>query len=533
MNNILILNLGSSQDILMSSHLISSYREEYPNSQVSILTYEANAQLAALLSGVSNIYTIDADLMKTIISNPLYSDGFAVNHFSSSLAPLMETKWHKVINYSNDKVSSYLTQAIPTDQVIGSYINKNGVAQTTDQWSTYLNNVASGMSRSTISIPEIKNHMAMTPTYSEKEKIKIDPEYLFVANQNFTRIRQMNGANAKYIVGINLEVGYDGSSLSEETVAQVIEAVNDNEDYKAVLLTSGKGYQKKIVNNLNKSFNDSLISINVETGALSSVVTNLDTLISAANDQMIIADALEINTIEVRDNANQVTTATSMNEGNYIIYNHSNNDVSSDIILALNERYETHMPISAMNSVNPTFISIKDDFGVYFTQVRGELNIQAEINYHIGRAVHFETLGYPQNTELLNHIRNNTQESDLNDYSHQVKSELTNTVKILLATLRALKGATSSQSSLNNFINYLDQLMKMGSNDTIVGSLVRFFEGTVENINSKNAEDNMKEIETQLFGLKSNLQIVSNSISTLLNEVEEVVNTTEAREQNI
>ena len=61
----------------------------------------------------------------------------------------------------------------------------------------------------------------------------------------------------------------------------------------------------------------------------------------------------------------------------------------------------------------------------------------------------------------------------------------------------------------------------------------KIIEGNVENINSKNAEENMKEIETQLFGLKSNLQIVSNSISTLLNEVEEVANATEAREQNI
>lgn len=533
MNNILILNLGTSKDLLMSSHFISSYREEYPNAQISILTYEDNKELATTLNGIKSIFTIDSDLMQSIASNPLYSDAFNINHFVSSLAPVMKTQWDKVINYSNDKVSSYLINVIPCETIVGTHINTSGVAQTTDQWSTYQNHVLSGMDRPGIAIPSIRNHMALTPTYSSLEKIKIDPEYLFVANQNFTRIRQMNGGNAKYVVGINLEVGYDGSTLSEDTIAEVIEAVEESEDYKAVLLTSGKSYQKEVVNRLNQQFNNTLVSINVESAALSSVITNLDVLVTSANDQLIIADALEIKLIEIKDDYKKASSLIPVNEGNYIVYNQNNNLAASDIILALNEMFETQMPISALNSTNPTYVSIKDDYGVYYTQIRGELNVAAEINYHIMRAIHFEVMGYPKNEDLFKHIKENTDKDDLNTYVQQVKSELTNSVKILLATLRSLKSAGTSQSGLNSFINYLDQLMKMGSNDTIVGSLIRLFEGTVENINSKTAEENMKEIESNLFGLKSNLQTVSNAMGFLLDEgVKSEETKVEIKEQN-
>ena len=80
-----------------------------------------------------------------------------------------------------------------------------------------------------------------------------------------------------------------------------------------------------------------------------------------------------------------------------------------------------------------------------------------------------------------------------------MKSEVTSTVKLLLATLRALKGAKNSKSQLNTFIGYLGNLIQAGTTDTIPANIVKLFEGNIENITSKNVDENIQEIENYLF----------------------------------
>ena len=89
--------------------------------------------------------------------------------------------------------------------------------------------------------------------------------------------------------------------LIVETLHSLVETFEDSKEYKVVLLTSGKSYQKEIVNELNLNFSNKLISINVDPVAISAVVSNLDILISSANDQLSIADALDVKVIEVKE----------------------------------------------------------------------------------------------------------------------------------------------------------------------------------------------------------------------------------------
>jgi len=95
------------------------------------------------------------------------------------------------------------------------------------------------------------------------------------------------------------------------------------------------------------------------------------------------------------------------------------------------------------------------------------------------------------------------------------KDELTETVKVLLATLRSLKGVKQSKNNLNSFIGYLDNLIQRSRTDSITRGAIAMFEGNVENIDTTNSEENIKAIETFLFKLKNDLQILTN----MLNEV--------------
>ena len=127
-------------------------------------------------------------------------------------------------------------------------------------------------------------------------------------------------------------------------------------------------------------------------------------------------------------------------------------------------------------------------------------------------------MGYPKNDELIKHIKENTDRDELSSFVTNLRSELTSTVKILLATLRSLKGVKTSRSNLDNFVSYLDTLISSGKVDNMVGSLVRNFEGQIENIEAEDIDHNMKMIEDYLFDLKNNCQLLTNVMSEIVTD---------------
>lgn len=515
MKNILVINFGKENEIITSSYLIGALKENNPHAHIHLLTYSAHVEFAKTLNGIHTIHTIDSDLIQNILKNPLYSDAFAVNSFMDIIAPIQSLEWEQVVNYSNDQVSSFLISAINAKEKSGTYINHYGVAQTDDKWSLYQNYVASGMSRAAIDKVTIRNHIVKAPFSYQSERFVNNPDYTMVASQNFSRIRAMKGTNQAFVVGISLAAGFDGHQMTTEQYADLIEAIEESDDCKAVLLLDGKNYQRELANELNYQLGNSLVSINVDTVALPSVLSNIDMFVSPANHQLAMADAMDVKCIEVREcNANHLR-AQSIASENYLIYAKEDKTLVSDILLAINEEYGTQLPVTSLSSTNPTYKVLHDDYGPFMTQIRGEINIKHELRYHIERSYFLQILGYDQNAELFEHIRENTDQEVLGSYIQELKSELTSTVKVLLATLRSLKGVKSSKTNLQSFIGYLDTLMSAGKTDSTVGAIIRYFEGQIENIQETDVDSNMHTIENRLFELKSNLQLLTNIMSDL------------------
>ena len=518
MRNILILNLGKTKDLLSCSNLISSMKHSDPQLNIEILTFNKHKELTQLIKNVSKIHTLDDEFITKITENPLYSDAFALNSFLDSIENIRSVSWESVINYSNDSVSAYLASSIERNNFLGTFINTSGIARTTDKWSNYQNFVASKMSKQVITTSNLRCHIANTPVLSDIEKLSINPDYSVVAAQNFAKIRLMKGSPATFVVGLNLEASYDDFTIETETYAELIESIEESTDYKVVLLLNGKNFQRKLANELNSRFDNKLISINVDTAAITSVIPNLDAVISTSNDQLMISDLMEIKCIEIKDFNSTHKTATVENADNYVIYQKNSETLASDIIISLNEEFGTELPISSISSENPTYKTINDDLGVFLSQIRGDIEIQQELRYHLERSLHMQLMGYPKNDELIKHIKENTDRDELSSFVTNLRSELTSTVKILLATLRSLKGVKTSRSNLDNFVSYLDTLISSGKVDNMVGSLVRNFEGQIENIEAEDIDHNMKMIEDYLFDLKNNCQLLTNVMSEIVTD---------------
>ena len=138
-----------------------------------------------------------------------------------------------------------------------------------------------------------------------------------------------------------------------------------------------------MANELNYKFDNKLISINTDLTAYPYVIMNVDALITARNNHLTIADTLETRIIEVAPNSESTTATACVNPGNFVIVQSGLENIVNDVNFILNQEFETDLPVSSMNSVNKTYAQVEDDYGTLTTQIRGDLNIQQELRYHI------------------------------------------------------------------------------------------------------------------------------------------------------
>ena len=112
MKKVLIVNLKKFGDIFSSGHLINSLRQENPSCEVSILTFKESAKAAKSLKGIKDIYEIDRKRILSLKSAPLFSDVHALNELLKPLSEIRTHNWDRVINFSNDSVSTYIASFI-------------------------------------------------------------------------------------------------------------------------------------------------------------------------------------------------------------------------------------------------------------------------------------------------------------------------------------------------------------------------------------------------------------------------------------
>ena len=124
---------------------------------------------------------------------------------------------------------------------------------------------------------------------------------------------------------------------------------------------------------------------------------------------------------------------------NVVIYQKDNSDISDDIILAINEEFDSELPVTTIDTQNPTYLCIQDEYGVSYSQMRGQIDTQQELRFHTERAILFQSLGFLKDEQLISQIQRGIPKEEIEQFASSVKSEVTSTVKLLLATLEPLK----------------------------------------------------------------------------------------------
>lgn len=512
MKKVLIINLGSANDVMESSALVSSILNVNPHEQIHYLCKDTHKHVAKIINGLETVSSLSVDELETILNNPLYSDAFALNKLTENLSELLDSKWDKVINYDNSSLSAYICAALEKDHLIGAEVYKNGNVITSNEWAGYQNFCLDQKERLNIDKITMRHHIANTSFSNSNKRIRFSSDFNLIANQNFQRIKNNDGIDYHFI-GFYIPTSNE-SSLNIETLKSSIRLCESHKEAKPVLIHNGCNYSIEVIKQLNSSFNNSLISVHADTEALPSVLSNLKVFISERGYVSIMAQALNIGTIEI-SNLKPVKYHFSGMSKALIIDNSNSSFEFYDLAYCLNHFLGSNSLDDEMTA-SPIYTTESDDYGFLISQINGPICIEDEINYHIRRALDFQLLGFKTNANLINHLKECTSSEVLKKYNLEHKEVLTTVIKTLLGTLRSVKTALSSKEGMQHFLINLDKLIQFNKNDNLCSVAVGLFEAKVENITGTQIEENLQAIEKHLFELKNDLQQINLFLDSLI-----------------
>lgn len=514
MKQILISLLGQESDIISVSHYISSLKSSHPMSEIRVLTFSKYSKLVSTLNFVDEIYYINQTELSSTLNSKIYSDAFALNSFFESISPCLNLSWDIFCNYSNDLTSSYLSTIINAKEKNGTQIASTGNPLTNNIWSSYQNFAMSKQAKHFLNRHLVRHEMSSVKYVKSNRRLKSDPTLDARAKNNFERIKLNNSIIPKRIIGINLEHSFHGSMLKESAIVSFLEDIKLDDTVDVVILTQGTAKEIKTINSINAKFNNSIVSINAKPEALPSVIKNLDLFISLENSTLLIADALNIKCVEIKDK-NFSQSSFLLNEG-YALYTDDFATIKNDLSFIVNQELDTSLSVNKINSLNKSYLIVEDEYSLLESQINGQIEIEKEINYHLTRYYHLQLMGKSKSADLIAHLRSSLSSSVINDYLFKVKSDIDDSLRIILSAIRNAPLAQNSKAHAQNLLKCLDAINEKALEDKISSAAFCLFESKLENLPSGNEKQNIEDINKCLFELKSDIQILISIVEEML-----------------
>lgn len=518
MKSVVITSLSNAINLIESSSLINNLTRENPDIRTTVITFSDLKNHALLLGNIGKLVTIDRLKIEGLLSGKLYSDAFAFNLLFENLKDVFNQDWDLAINFSNDEISAQIIPLLNCKEISGSTVHENGSAGTSSRWSAIRNFYSTRILDQEIQDTYLQARSAGINHYIPDFSINLSPDLSMVATKNFSKIRSELPRQAQ-LIGINLANSDSNNFFELNQLIELVDNIEYSEHHKCILIAEPNNQSWYLVNELNKEFNNTLLTIKMDTTAAPSVLSNLDWLITQPNSLSILAQSLETRVIEIVERNER---ATLVREGNYFVRKLSEDNIVDDVSFIINKETDLSeslpLPVTKSDSSHATYISVADENGIYRSQVRGELSIEKEVHYHFKRIYTKSVLNEKVDLKSLNLFKDQLDFEIIVNYIEKAKSEVTDVTKTLLATLRSLQSIKSSNKNASRFLSYLEQLMSLGAEDIFCQSAICLFEASVENISTSDTGTNMKKMETALYKLKSDLQVSMKLFEHLLHD---------------
>jgi len=519
MKKTLIINLRCFGDIMSTSNLIKNLKGNDPTQQIYILTMSEYQKITDLMKGVEKSFTIDRQQILTLSHKKIYNDSRSLNSFLMNLLPINEIYWDNIINYSNDKIGTYICSYLKsnntTAKIFGLHYDKHKNLVSSSLWSEIFNEVLTSYKHTPFHFVDLYNNISEVAPDENFWKIpKTLEKNDIITRRNFEQIRKhytINGSAPK-IIGIQLTASSIEKQIEPNEISCLINKILDNPEIYPVILIAPNKKEKEIAEKLSKEFDNSLVIVEADLNAIPSVIKQLDIL--ATPDTLIkhIGDLFETPTVEVSRGSSPFLKQGTCNPNNYILSSQfstrysshisenkiSSNDIYQCILALVDNKNEKKISLSPGISL---YRSLRDDLGINYKFITGVNEIDHELSRQISRQ-YLNTLVTKEISIKLTSQILEYKTSDIKIWINSQINQLTQCTKALLSTIRDLKQAQTNSKSGERFVHSLDRLISFADMSLLCSIPVALFRGRVDSFQSPKKE----EIEKLSYELKNDLQ---------------------------
>ncbi len=531
--NILIINLKRFGDIYLSTQIIDSIVATDSLINVEILVYSEFSKVVKTIQNISRTHTIDREKVISFKNNPVYSDAFSINELFKSLEPLKKKKWDKIINYSNDHVSTYIASYLASDDnCLGVSFNEKNIIKYSSRWAIVFIDLLTTYKHTPINFTDCLHNLVGVKKSVGVNHIITSEKHNSTAFENIERIRkketlvEKTGKNkgkksSLKIIGIQLTSSQENKNIPFETMVSLIGMLLDDPNKYPVLLIAPNEEERRYVNRINEYFDNKLITIESDFIALSSVLANIDLLITPDTVVKHLADLLKTPLVEVSLGSGPFLKQGSNNPGSFILTDTVENRswfsggptmktaiLAEDIFNAVSIYFNPTLESALKFSSNVTLYRvILDSQGTTYYPICGEVDASLESLRLMSRYVLFSLMESKNLVDIEEMVVSQPTESikDLVKYSRE---HIVVVTKLILNTLRCLLKTKDGAKHGQAFLDTLNELLAECDSQKLVAIPIIFFRAKLEALTSTTVEQNITDVESLLYELKSNIQLV-------------------------
>lgn len=533
MKNILIINLKRFGDIFQSTDLINSMISSDSGIKIHYLCFEEFASGAKVLENVEKVHTVNRKKIISYYKNSIYSDGLSLNELEVSLSSVKNLSFDVIFNYSNDRVSTYLTSYLKGEHttVQGIEFTSKQTVSYSNSWSIAFNDIVTQTRFIGHSFSDLYKKIGNISGEDKKpeiKKIKSNKAHDNTALENLNKLRLMKNSdpNRVSIVGFQISSSSKSKDIPFKLIKETMTLMSEDPDMVPILLIAPNDTERQIANKLNNHFDNKLVSVEADFIALPSVLKNLDLLVTPDTAIKHLADALDTPLIEFSLGASPIFKQGSLNPKSIIVTEppHLRTFSIEENKNTDNEERFKHLDTSflynlikgslGLESDSTTYSStelclykpMRMDGAEYIAPITGPYNDQFEIKRLMSRVIINSLFDGPESDQARSFLKENFDPRDLTIAIESEKVSLSALTRDLLSTLRGLIQTQENKEKVPVFIESLEKLLSHCYENTLASIPALIFRAKVESLTSTSMQENMKEVESLLYKLKDNIQ---------------------------
>ena len=539
MNRVLLVNLKRNGDIYQTAHLINSIYKNDPTTEIGLVVFDEFKTAAKTLSNVSKVYSIPRKDLITFYKNDLYSDGFGIDLLHHSLNKIVEKNWNEVINYSNDRSSTYISTYLATkmnSSLRGIAFTKKRTIDYSNEWSLILNDIITSYQSTPINFNDCIHQITGIDQIVSGEKLVSNTKHNETAFANFNKLRESYVSDDGFskIVGIQVKTSSERKEIPEETLIEALRYFESDPLIIPILLIAPTDEEREIANRINSQFDNKLVSVEADLIALPSVLLNVDLLFTPDTLVKHMADLLDTPCLEISLGPAPLFKQGSINPNSLILSYEPSKRVFSytegeeitmvqNLSLTASDLYKCTQ--AALGTLQTSEIELEDrwclyrpyqDFiGTNLAPVSGSVNPEFEVRRFLARQLCFSLASDKTDKSINEIIINSIPEKDAIKVLEEEKSFIGLVTKDLLSTLRSLIQTQESIAKGNQFVTSLGELLEKCDDQRLCAIPILYFRAKVESLSTTSMGENFKEVEALLYKLKDDIQRLMSCINEL------------------